>query len=54
MTEEEKKMFEAGNRNKIRRLEEAKESLFETSPSVEESQLVHKLFQDTLDARLDH
>ncbi|CAK8698469.1 acyl-coenzyme A thioesterase 9, mitochondrial-like isoform X2 [Clavelina lepadiformis] len=51
VTEEEKKMFEAGNRNKIRRLEEAKESLFETSPSVEESQLVHKLFQDTLDAR---
>jgi len=50
--EKERLLFEQGNKNKIRRLEEAKQSLLTTSPTLEEKDIVHNLFLNTLDARL--
>ena len=50
-TEEEKLVFEQGGRNKIRRLEEAKQSLLSASPTLQEKEIVHNLFLSTLDTR---
>ena len=49
--EEEKRVFEQGAKNKIRRLEEAKQSLLTTAPTLQEKDIVHSLFLNTLDSR---
>nr|XP_026695819.1 acyl-coenzyme A thioesterase 9, mitochondrial isoform X1 [Ciona intestinalis] len=49
--EEERKLFEAGNQHKQKRLAEANTSLFQNPPTLEERQIVHEIFLKTLDPR---
>lgn len=48
---QEEQIVAEGQKHKVQRLMEAKESLLETPPTPEEQQYIHKLFVNTLDRR---
>ncbi|XP_077987731.1 acyl-coenzyme A thioesterase 9, mitochondrial-like [Glandiceps talaboti] len=50
-SEEEKTLFQKGEESKMRRKQEAEESLLKTPPNAEETKLIHRLFLDTLDPK---
>lgn len=50
-TTKDKELFAKGERNKVQRLEESKQSLLREPPSLEEREVVHNLFINTLDTK---
>lgn len=51
-TEEDKKLFELGEQNKIKRQEEANKTLLRVPPSEEERLVIHDIFLQTIDPNL--
>jgi acyl-coenzyme A thioesterase 9 len=51
VTDRDYEIFEQGEVSKIDRHEQIQESLFKNSPSIDESDIVHKMFLDTIDLK---
>uniref|UniRef100_A0A8C5WPV5 Acyl-CoA thioesterase 9 n=1 Tax=Laticauda laticaudata TaxID=8630 RepID=A0A8C5WPV5_LATLA len=50
-TPEEEKIFNEGEKNKIRRLESSRASLLKVAPTADERNIIHNIFLNTLDSR---
>ncbi|KAG8137277.1 putative Acyl-coenzyme A thioesterase 9 mitochondrial-like protein [Naja naja] len=50
-TPEEQKIFNEGEKNKIRRLESSRASLLKVAPTADERNIIHNMFLNTLDSR---
>uniref|UniRef100_A0A2D4FYF1 HotDog ACOT-type domain-containing protein n=1 Tax=Micrurus corallinus TaxID=54390 RepID=A0A2D4FYF1_MICCO len=50
-TPEEEKIFNEGEKNKIRRLESSRASLLKVAPTADERNIIHNMFLNTLDSR---
>lgn len=51
VTDEEKRIFEAGEASKIVRHKEGEESLFNVAPNEADSKLIHGIFKETIDLK---